>query len=286
MTNKVQAVSKEKDFITKRVMENIMEKQSNNQLHFPKNYSPQNAIMSAYLTLQETEDKNGKKALEVCSKESIANAILKMVVQGLTPVKNQCYFIVYDGRLNFQRSYLGTIALTKRLPEVVDVKGYPVYKNDNFKLKFDLKTCRQYVENYEPSLEQKPEDLLGAFAVVIGKDDILHTEYMDINRIRAAWGQGKARGNSPAHKNFMAEMAKKTVINRACKVYVNSSDDTGVVSDLINQQSEIDEEVEIEIVRNANKELLTMAEDDGLEKIEKSETQNAYEEENTNDEAA
>ena len=44
-------------------------------------------------------------------------------------------------------------------------------------------------------------------------------------QIRAAWGQGATKGGSPAHKNFAEEMAKKTVIGRACKAIINSSDD-------------------------------------------------------------
>lgn len=45
------------------------------------------------MTLQSMTDKNRKPALTVCTKDSIANSLLDMVVQALNPVKKQCYFI-------------------------------------------------------------------------------------------------------------------------------------------------------------------------------------------------
>ena len=48
---------------------------------------------------------------------------------------------------------------------------------------------------------------------------------MTLAQIKAAWQQGATKGQSPAHKNFPAEMCKKTVIGRACKMVINSSDD-------------------------------------------------------------
>src|SRR3972149_1794165 len=81
----------------------------NKEIVFPPNYSPSNALNSAWIKLIETK-KDGKPITEHCTQGSIANALMKMVVQGLSPVKNQCYFIPYGDQLNFQRSYQGSIA--------------------------------------------------------------------------------------------------------------------------------------------------------------------------------
>ena len=98
MSNQL-AVRKETiDIVTARVREF----QNKGELYFPSNYVPENALKSAWLTIQETEDKNRKPALEVCTKESIANALLSMVIQGLNPDKKQCYFIVYGNKLQLQ----------------------------------------------------------------------------------------------------------------------------------------------------------------------------------------
>ena len=54
---------------------------------------------------------------------------------------------------------------------------------------------------------------------------------MTMAEIRQAWMQGATKGNSPAHKNFPAEMSKKTVISRACKLFISSSDDSSLFDD-------------------------------------------------------
>lgn len=74
------------------VQNKIKQFQQSGEIHFPSNYSPDNALKSAWLKIQEIESKDGKKALETCTKESIANAMLSMVIQGLNVDKSQGYF--------------------------------------------------------------------------------------------------------------------------------------------------------------------------------------------------
>lgn len=66
--------------------------------------------------------------MEVCSRESIANSLLDMVVQGLSPAKTQCYFIVYGNQLQLNRSYFGTQAVLKRLTNVKDIWANVILK--------------------------------------------------------------------------------------------------------------------------------------------------------------
>ena len=61
---------------------------------------------------------------------------------------------------------------------------------------------------------------------------------MTMDQIKKAWGQGATKGGSPAHKDFTEEMAKKTVINRACKRFINTSDDSPVLVDAFNRTTE------------------------------------------------
>ena len=74
------------------------------------------------------KDKSGRPALEVCTRESIANSLLDMVVQGLSPAKTQCYFIVYGNKLQMNRSYFGTQAVLKRLTNVKDIWSNVIYE--------------------------------------------------------------------------------------------------------------------------------------------------------------
>ena len=55
------------------------------ELRLPADYSPENAMKSAWLMLQETVDRDKKPALQVCTRESVYNALLGMAVQGLKP---------------------------------------------------------------------------------------------------------------------------------------------------------------------------------------------------------
>lgn len=253
MTNKNQIMVQEKN-ITDNVLNRINKMQSEGSLQIPENYSPENALKSAYLKLLETKDKDNKPVLQTCTQESIANSLLEMVVQGLNPMKNQGYFIPYGNKLTFTRSYLGTIAITKRLPGVKDVKGYAVYKDDEFETEFNLISGSLEIKKYTPNVKNRnPKDLIGAFALIIGEEDILHMEYMDMDQIRAAWNMGAMKGNSGAHKQFPDQMAIRTVINRACKMYANTSDDSDIFANLLNKTSI---EVETEIEESANKEVL------------------------------
>src|SRR5699024_7740205 len=99
-------------------------------LVLPPNYSASNALKSAFFTLQEVKDRNDKPALEVCTRESIANSLLDMVVQGLSPAKTQCYFIVYGQQLQMMRSYFGTQAVLKRLNNVDNIWANVIYQDD------------------------------------------------------------------------------------------------------------------------------------------------------------
>lgn len=252
---------KQEKTIVDSVQKRIAEMQNSGSIELPNNYSVGNALKSAYLILQETQTSGKKPVLQACTQESIANSLLDMATQGLNPSKDQCYFIAYGNKLTMERGYLGTIALTKRINGVKDVKGYAVYKDDKFELGFDILTGKQKILEFCPGLNRDPKNLIGAFALILGDNEILHTEYMDINQIHKAWEQGSMKGNSGAHKNFPDQMAIKTVINRACKYYVSTSDDSDKIAEFMNKTIEdTDRELEEEKKEFANKEVVEIEE--------------------------
>ena len=82
------------------VVEGRVEKLSKSgELHLPGDYSAANALKSAWLILQSTLDRDKKPVLTSCTRDSIANALFDMIVQGLSPAKDQCYFIAYGNQL-------------------------------------------------------------------------------------------------------------------------------------------------------------------------------------------
>lgn len=213
--------------ISEQVLSRIEQFQKDGSMILPKNYSVENHMKSAWLALQEVEDKEHHKALQICTKESIANSLLDMVLQGLSVSKKQGYFIVYGNKLIFQRSYFGTIALAKRAGGIVsEPVANVIYDGDDFQYEIDPKTAKVSIVKHSQKLENIDNaKIKGAYALVTLADGTTQVTIMSMQQIQAAWGQGATKGNSPAHKNFAEEMAKKTVIGRACKAIINSSDD-------------------------------------------------------------
>ena len=242
----------------------VKEFQERGELHFPANYSPENAMKSAWLILQSTKDKNHKPALEVCTRDSVANALLDMVVQGLNPAKKQGYFIVYGNQLVFQRSYFGTMAVTKRVTGATSIDANVIYEGDE--VDYELVNGRITNLTHKQKFGNINKDkILGAYATITLPGGEVYTELMTYDEIKTAWSKSQMWGKDQkeprkgsTHDEFAQEMAKKTVINRACKKFLNSSDDSSLVMKHINRADEIAEEaaVEEEIKNNANGEVL------------------------------
>jgi recombination protein RecT len=242
----------------------VKEFQEKGELHFPANYSPENAMKSAWLILQGTQDKNKRPALEVCTRDSVANALLDMVVQGLNPNKKQGYFIVYGNTLTFQRSYFGTMAVTKRVTGAKDIDAAVIYDGDEV----DYEMVNGRIKNL--THKQKfgninKENITGAYCTIVMPDEDVYTELMTIEEIRQAWSKAqfwskgaKKEKEGSTHDEFKQEMAKKTVINRACKKLMNSSDDSSLVTNHFHATDERREEAELqeEVSENANQEYI------------------------------
>ena len=229
--------------ISEKVRQQIKDLSEKKQIALPSNYSPENALKSAWLILQETKTKDGKSAIQACTPASLQNTLFDMVIQGLSPAKKQCYFIPYGTQLQLSRSYLGTIAVTKRLKGIKDVKAHVIYEGDKFETEYDSKTASVVIKEFKPNFSTIDiTKIVGVFAVILGEDGPIHTEIMTMAQVRAAWNQGQMKGNSGAHKNFTEEMAKKSVINRACKAYWNTSDDSDLLIEAINNTTDAEDD--------------------------------------------
>ena len=73
--------------IVASVNNRIAEMQKHEGLKLPANYSPSNALNSAWLTL--SDNSKGPSLLDKTTPQSQAKALLNMVIQGLSPAKNQ-----------------------------------------------------------------------------------------------------------------------------------------------------------------------------------------------------
>lgn len=265
-------VQKFQETMVDMVLSRISYFQTNGDLKIPANYSPENAVRSAWLIIQDVKNMDKKPALEACTKESVANALLDMVLQGLSPVKKQCYFVVYGNKLTLQKSYMGNILVGKRVANIKEVKAVPVYEGDVFKYEINSITGRKKViEHIQEFKNIDPDKTAGAYAIVTENDGGTWAEVMTMKQIKKAWAMGNAKGNSPAHKEFPDEMACKTVVNRALKVAIGSSDDGDLFMDEEQFDDIVSAGVKHQIAENANKKELAMdqpVEKDGVVTLE------------------
>jgi len=267
------------------VSEKVNEFLKSGQLDLPRDYSWDNATKSAYLALHAVENKNGEKVMVdgkltgVCTKASIANAILDMVVQGLNPTKDQCYFIVFGKSLTCFRSYFGSMAVAQRVNTAIKDWGYEIeYEGDEIKYEIvnGKKGTLKHIQDPDNVDDTK---IKGAYAMALDKDGVpIRCEYMTIKQIHQAWkqspmkpfdGQGNLKSDS-AHAKFPRDFALRTVINKLAKQLINSSSDNALLLERINRAEDLADAAaaQAEIEDKANRGSVVMIEDDPKENVQ------------------
>lgn len=234
-----------------------MERYMTQGLALPADYNVQNAVISSYLIISQDPK------LAMCDKQSIASALIDMATMGLNASKNQCYFVPYNNKLQLQPSYFGKITAIKRIRGVVDVIADVLYKETEYELSVDEYGNDSITITKPCPLDKRTSDnIVGAWAKIILKEDVWgrkhHTCIMTMEQIKKSWGQGATKGNSPAHKNFPEEMAKKSVINRCCKNFVNSAKDNDILIEALNRTLENEYEDNVpqqKVIVKENKEI-------------------------------
>lgn len=227
--------------LTDLVLDRVKQMQDTQDLSLPKNYNASNALNAAFLELQKVQDRNHRPALEVCSHDSIVKSLLDMTLQGLSPAKDQCYFIVYGKELQMQRSYFGTVAAVKRLDGVKKVRAEVVHEKDDFEIGAN-EDMELVVKRFVPKFENQDNQIVGAFAM-IKTDEGTDFTVMTKKEIDQSWAQTRQKNNK-VQQNFSQEMAKRTVLNRAAKMFINTSDDSDLLTGAINDttSNEYDDE--------------------------------------------
>lgn len=219
-------------------------------IFLPTDYSPENALKQAYLLLQGVKDRNNNPVLTSCSRASIINALLDMVVQGLNPAKKQCYFIAYGSDLACQRSYFGDVALAQRVKPGIEPYSGVIYDGDEFEM--EIIRGRTTVARHKTAFGNQDKDIKGAYMGFVSPDgEDLGCVIMTLSEIQASWGMSKTYkpdGNG-THNKFPAQMCIRTVTRKRCKPIINSSSDALLLESVLRQEmgqaeGEVDEVVE------------------------------------------
>lgn len=212
--------------VTSNVATRINQMKDTDGLMIAPNYSVSNALSSAYYAL-----KNG--GILNKDQDSIYNALLDMVTQGLSPAKNQCYFVPYGNTVKLTRSYFGTMKVVKQLPEVKDIYAEVIYKGDDFKIKNE--NGRKVFVSHDTDWTNQDNEIVGAYCIIEKSDGEKILTVMTKKEIDKAWSKAKTKN---VQNDFPQEMAKRTVINRAAKQFFNTSDDNGLFVDAVNRTTE------------------------------------------------
>ncbi|HBL2971828.1 recombinase RecT [Enterococcus faecium] len=197
-------------------------------LEMPPGYSPQNALKSAFF---ELTNNTGGNLLQMAAnnqemKTSISNALLDMVIQGLSPAKKQCYFIKYGNKVQLMRSYFGTMAVLDRVTGGADITPVVVRQGDEFEVAMD--GPNMVVKKHETKFENLDNEIIAAYVVIKLANGKETTTVMTKKQIDQSWAKSKMKGSVP-QKEFPEEMAKRTVINRAAKTLINTSNDNDLL---------------------------------------------------------
>ena len=214
--------------ISDKVLNQITSLQEVQGLVLPKGYNPTNALKGAYLKLSENNLLNTDQT-------ALAEALLNMVIQGLNPLKNQCYFINYGGKVNMMRSYFGdrTVAINTGL--VKDIDANIIYEGDVVNVSYE--NSRLKVEHIA-KWENYGGNIVGAYAYAVMPDGTTRYDIMKLDRIKKSWQMSKNNTNNKLQTNFTDDACKRTVIRHLVKMIFNETCDSQAVVESYNKTTQ------------------------------------------------
>lgn len=213
----------------------------------PPNYDVNDAVKALYLQILETKDTQGRPAFEVCTSTSIIKAIQTYVSSGLNVAKKQCYPIVRGKTLYLEASYFGKQKQAKDYAHIKINSGV-IYQGEEVDIEQRIDGSK--IIHHNPDFSKfDPDKIAGAYAVAVREDGTVDdSEIMTMKEIKRSWAKSATSGT--VHKEFPTEMARRTVINRLSKKYINTSDDSNKFSTIETDMGDytIDNEIDANVV--------------------------------------
>lgn len=253
-----------------RFVRDIVAESMASKIVVPEGYAIENNIKIAYLRIVQ------EGYFKTCDIQSIVNAVLDMVVQGLSLVKDQGYFIKHSNRLKFMRSYLGSIAVARRFNRDVEKVNYAaIYGGDEFKI--DIIKGIRYVRDHKQDFANvRKDNITGAYAISLddqGND--VACDVMTFEDIMESWrrsqksgpGQpiladGRLNPNSD-HGRHPDRFACRTVVNRLCKMLISVTDDEQLLRAVRKSDPDVPytDIIDLEVYENSNQSTIDFDQD-------------------------
>ena len=187
---------------------------TNNNLNFE---------VEAGFAVQQLESNDYLLSIAMGNRQSVINAVTNVAAIGisLNPARKQAYLVPRDRKVCLDISYIGLTDLATQSGSIVWAKAELVYSNDSFQMG-EPGTMPSH--KFNPFSKERGE-VIGAYVVAKTPGGEYMTDAMSIDEINAirdrssAWKAWKEKQKSCPWVTDPGEMAKKTVIKRASKLW-------------------------------------------------------------------
>lgn len=193
----------------------------NGSFKVPEGYDVKGECTSAAVKLMGMTDRAGKPIMSVVTRESTLMFFKDMATQGLSFSRNQCYAIPYGNELKLQRSYYGTIAtLTNMFPNY-EISANVIYDGDTYEYCTDSLKGFNFINDHVSHFLNRDNEIIGVYGSIFDREtgERVYGCVMTKKEILKSWSKAKTKA---VQEEFPTEMAKRTLINRMCKVFINS----------------------------------------------------------------
>ena len=210
MSNDIQVISDE----IYRLRDTFQLRLTNNNLNFE---------VEAGFAVQQLEASDYLLGVALGNRQSVINAVTNVAAIGisLNPARKQAYLVPRDRKVCLDISYIGLVDLATQSGSIVWAKGELVYAADAFEMG---EPGAMPKHKFNPFAKDRGE-VIGAYVVAKTPGGEYLCEAMsidDINSIRdrsQAWKAWVEKKKSCPWVTDPGEMAKKTVIKRASKLW-------------------------------------------------------------------
>lgn len=225
MANEIMSLDKRAALLSSQTTQWITDNIANPHmaLAVPEGYNVGNEVSSLIYAISQTRDKDGRSALDICTPDQIMNQVRDCILDGLSIHKKHVWPIIYGGKLSLQVSVYGKTAAFKYMFPDYEIGANVLYEGDSYDYCTDPVTGYNYVTNVHSSLENRDRPIIGAYGSIydIHTKERIYGCVMTIKEIHKNWEKSKNKDNA-VQRDFPQEMAKRTLINRMVKFYVNS----------------------------------------------------------------
>ena len=182
-----------------------------------------NFEVEAGFAVQQLESNDYLLTTAMNNRQSVINAVTNVAAIGisLNPARKQAHLVPRDKKVCLDISYIGLVDLATQSGSIVWAKPELVYEEDSFQMG---EPGTMPTHKFNPFSKDRG-DVIGAYVVVKTPSGEYLCDAMSIDEINAirerssAWKAYKSKGVSCPWVTDPGEMAKKTVIKRASKLW-------------------------------------------------------------------